>query len=140
MPKKQKHEQDDSILRLRPHHLLCTQGYEGKGYNQEFVRNMTVIVSRLRNEDSTPIKLVFTTDSICDKCPKKVAAGICEKDLKVKMMDKKVMDCFNLEEDNYSYQEVIKKINKGMTAAMLDDICNDCSWFLESACRQNIIG
>ena len=29
---------------LRPHHLLCTQGYSGKGYDNDFVAHMTDVV------------------------------------------------------------------------------------------------
>ena len=27
------------MLEFRPHHFLCTLGFEGKGYSDEFVRN-----------------------------------------------------------------------------------------------------
>ncbi|MDD7224175.1 MAG: DUF1284 domain-containing protein, partial [Lachnospiraceae bacterium] len=32
------------MITLRPHHLLCTQGYSGKGYSDDFVENMDKIV------------------------------------------------------------------------------------------------
>ena len=38
------------MIKLRPHHLLCTQGYSGKGYSREFVENMTEIVKSIKNE------------------------------------------------------------------------------------------
>ncbi|MFR5373228.1 MAG: hypothetical protein ACLTGJ_07070 [Faecalibacterium prausnitzii] len=34
---------------LRPHHLLCTQGYSGKGYDNDFVAHMTDVVHQLRD-------------------------------------------------------------------------------------------
>ena len=33
---------------LRPHHLLCTQGYSGHGYSEAFVEHMNDIVHQLR--------------------------------------------------------------------------------------------
>ena len=30
------------MIHLRPHHLLCTQGYSGKGYDENFVAHMFV--------------------------------------------------------------------------------------------------
>ena len=41
---------------MRPHHLLCTQGYSGKGYSQEFVRNMDHWVKRLRNREGFRVR------------------------------------------------------------------------------------
>ena len=37
------------MIKLRPHHLLCTQGYSGKVYSREFVENMTEIVKSIKN-------------------------------------------------------------------------------------------
>ena len=34
-------------IKLRPHHLLCTQGYSGKGYSEEFVEHMNEVVAML---------------------------------------------------------------------------------------------
>ena len=33
---------------LRPHHLLCTQGYSGHGYSEAFVEHMNDVVHQLR--------------------------------------------------------------------------------------------
>ena len=63
-------------MRLRPHHLLCTQGYSGKGYSPEFVKNMDAVVRRLRTEQKTPIELVFSTDDLCSCCPDMLACDI----------------------------------------------------------------
>ena len=34
---------------LRPHHLLCTQGYSGHGYSEAFVEHMNDVVHQLRD-------------------------------------------------------------------------------------------
>ena len=47
------------MIKLRPHHLLCTQGYSGKGYSREFVENMTEIVKSIKNEKSTSTVDIF---------------------------------------------------------------------------------
>lgn len=52
--------------KLRPHHLLCTQGYSGKGYSEDFVENMDIVV-----EDINYIKENITEeimDDICGSC------------------------------------------------------------------------
>ena len=59
----------NSPIKLRPHHLLCTQTYSGKGYSSDFVENMDIITSRLRLAPETIVEIVTTTDDICAKCP-----------------------------------------------------------------------
>ena len=71
------------MIRLRPHHLLCTQGYSGKGYSTEFVQNMSAIVHSLRNVPGTRIRLVFGSDSLCARCPHHTADDLCEAQEKV---------------------------------------------------------
>ncbi|MFR5445010.1 MAG: DUF1284 domain-containing protein, partial [Butyricicoccus sp.] len=69
LSRSQAHPGDQGMIRLRPHHLLCTQGYSGKGYSTEFVQNMSAIVHSLRNVPGTRIRLVFGSDSLCAHCP-----------------------------------------------------------------------
>lgn len=52
------------MIKLRPHHLLCTQGYSGKGYSKEFVENMTGIVELIKKENAQ-VQLIFSEDDIC---------------------------------------------------------------------------
>ena len=54
-------------LRYRPHHFLCSLGYEGKGYSPGFTANMTAIVmGRLRAEggDATVIEVAGAADDL----------------------------------------------------------------------------
>lgn len=127
-------------MKLRPHHLLCTQGYSGRGYNKEFVENMTAITTKLRNDADIVVDIVFSTDDICSKCPRMVKFDVCESNEKVKRFDQKVVDYFGLEEKSYVYQNIICEINAKMTAFMMDDICSGCEWYPVSACKKNILG
>lgn len=128
------------MIKLRPHHLLCTQGYSGKGYSSDFVVNMDAIVEKLRSEKSTQIEIVNSTDHLCSKCPNMMGVNWCKDDHKVLEYDRKVMEYFDLEEATYVYQELIQKINEKMTPDMMDDICGNCGWYPISACRKNILG
>ena len=127
-------------MKLRPHHLLCTQGYSGKGYSDDFVENMTAITTYLRNEADAAVEIVFSTDDICSKCPRMISDDLCESDEKVKRFDKKVIAYFGIEEKRYIYQDIINEINAKMTSSMMDDICSGCEWYPVSACRRNILG
>jgi hypothetical protein len=127
-------------MKLRPHHLLCTQGFSGRGYSVEFIKNMTAITDRLRCERNTSVEIVFSTDDICDECPKMRGNDLCEENIKVKNIDKKVVDYFGIEEKDYIYQNIIQEINSKMTPTIMDDICGVCSWYSVSACKKNILG
>ena len=129
----------DSVMVMRPHHLLCTQGYSGKGYSGEFVRNMTFWVNKLRNEENFRVRITFSTDNLCTCCPKKQGEGLCADDAKVLSYDRKVIEYFHLEEKEYLYRDLIREIDEAMTPEMLSDICENCSWYPVSACRKNIL-
>ena len=128
------------MIRLRPHHLLCTQGYSGKGYSIEFVQNMSAIVHSLRNVPGTRIRLVFGSDSLCTHCPHHTADDLCESQEKVSRFDQKTVEYFGLHEGEYVYQDLIRAIDAQMTPAMLEDICRGCAWYPVSACKKNICG
>lgn len=59
---------------LRPRHLLCTQGYEGRGYSEEFVCNMTAVVRRIRTEPDKRVKITYSV--ILPKLPREALAGV----------------------------------------------------------------
>ena len=126
-------------MKLRPHHLLCTQGYSGKGYNDEFIQNMTYATNYLRGDAPAVIEIVFSTDDICAKCPKMKAIDLCDENEKVKRLDKKVAEYFDIEEKSYIYKEIVREINAKMTPAIMDDICGECSWYPISACKRTIL-
>ena len=85
-------------MRLRPHHLLCTQGYSGKGYNDEFIKNMDDITNIIRKNKNTIINLIFSTDDICKCCPNMISEDLCITNEKVKSIDNKIIKYFSLEE------------------------------------------
>ena len=93
-------ETDDrkADMRLRPHHLLCTQGYEGKGYDEHFVRRMTAYVTQMRREENVRIEITLRPDDICTACPNLSDAEHCVSDDKVLAFDRKVLEMFGLKE------------------------------------------
>ena len=126
-------------MKLRPHHLLCTQSYAGKGYSPGFVENMDAITARLRSDPSTKVEVVASTDDICEKCPLMLGVDLCETNDKVKAMDSKVMGLLGIETKEYVYRDAIREIGEKINAALLDDICGDCGWYAVSACREVLL-
>ncbi len=132
----------DEIIKLRPHHLLCTQGYSGKGYSDDFVSNMDSVTNKLRNDRNVKVEIVFSTDSLGSKCPSKVSNGVCKSDNKVLRFDTGVINALNLKEGVYSYQELISRLDEYLSSGVGDErlraICGDCEWYPVSACWKNI--
>lgn len=55
-----------SSIRLRGHHFICLQFFEGHGYAEEFVDNLADVLSDLRRDPAT---LITTADDVCRACP-----------------------------------------------------------------------
>ena len=104
---------------LRPHHLLCTQGYSGHGYSEAFVEHMNDVVHQLREVPGTKIQLTFSTDTLCSCCPNKLGTDLCDTQEKVKRYDRKTVEYFGLEEKEYDYQALIREIDAKATPEMI---------------------
>ncbi len=125
-------------IRLRPHHLLCTQGYSGKGYSVGFVDNMSRIVGDLRG--GATVEIVYSTDDICEDCPSMLGENLCVTNDKVNEYDRKVREYFGITQGVYPYLELTKKINDKITVDQFVDICSECQWYPISACKRVICG
>ena len=129
-----------NMIKLRPHHLLCTQGFNGKGYSADFVENMTAITSRLRSDFDVMVEIVFSTDDICSRCPHMLGENLCQSNEKVNRFDAKVIAYFGIEEKGYIYKEIVHEIHTKMTQTIMDDICGECNWYAVSDCQKKILG
>src|SRR5574344_2151191 len=108
------------MITLRPHHLLCTQGYSGKGYSDDFVENMDKIVDYLRNNEDAKIMLKFGDDDLCSRCPNMDDKKLCRTEEKVRRFDEKTVKYFNLCEKEYLLQRYsMKKILVAAVVALL---------------------
>lgn len=117
-----------SLQLIRPHHGLCSLFFEGKGYNENFVRNYSNIL-HLLNKD-TVIKLHTDTDIICRCCPENLN-GICMSAEKVFDYDTKVLELCGLENECiikwYDFQSLV--IQNILEKNKLSFICQKCCWY-----------
>lgn len=116
-------------MELRGHHLLCILGFQGYGYSEDFVLNMTRI-NELRKTDKTTIKLINSSDDICSACPN-LKNDLCENEMRnetIVKMDEEVLSEFDINKKYNAidlFNEVILKFN---TLKSVENICNDCKW------------
>lgn len=113
---------------IRPHHMLCLQFFEGKGYSDGFVANMAAVKHSLE-ETNPKVKIVKGTDDICADCPKN-QGGKCINEESV------------LEHDERVYAPVIERIGSGATwqeiakaireeiieNGKMQQVCGECQW------------
>ena len=116
-------------IELRGHHLLCLQGFQGYGYSEDFVSNMTRI-NELRKTNDCTITLTNEPDDICSACPN-LKDGICENEKQDRIivnMDKEVLSQLNSNEEYDSidlFDEVALKFN---TLKSVENVCKGCKW------------
>ena len=116
-------------LVLRGHHLLCLKGFQGYGYDEDFVENM-IKVNSLRKIDSTTVSLTNQADDLCKSCPN-LKNGICENqdcDNHIRKMDEEVLKKLDISKE-YNSVELFEKIDEIFnTEESVSEICFNCMW------------
>ena len=117
-----------NIINIRAHHLLCMQGFQGYGYNQEFKCNLEKLIKYLDSHPHCRLKVVADADVICEKCPH-LKDGYCNKSLpsdSIQDMDLKVLKKLGISEGKIeTSHNLFHQVNLTLNQ---DDICGDCSW------------
>ena len=113
--------------KIRAHHGMCLAFFKGKGYSNEFTKNMSEIKNSL---ESNPLVLITTQiDDICVACPNN-KMGICETNEKVVNYDKSVLSLCGIHEDTImpflSFEKLV--YDNILLAGKREEICGDCQW------------
>lgn len=119
------------ILKLRPHHLLCTRAFKGKGYSHAFVCNMIRVIEQLKT--NCIITLVEGSDAVCSNCPERIGKR-CRSEEKINRFDGAVLDYIHLEKKNYRYAEVERILAVHLTESAYNSICSRCEWKATGVC------
>lgn len=118
-------------VRYRPHHFLCSLGFQGKGYSESFTANMTAIVmGRLRatNGDDTMIEVVGATDDICAPCPKR-RGRLCSSQDKIKTLDRAHAAALHLApHEKLTWGTAKQRIRDNVPPGSLKVLCAGCEW------------
>ncbi|TMU84933.1 DUF1284 domain-containing protein [Bacillus sp. BHET2] len=128
---------------LRGHHLLCTHGFKGMGYSDDFVKVMSDITEELRNAElDFPIQVVQAFDDACQACPHK-GKSECEKSEDsndhVLSLDSRVLHHLGLKNGGiYMKSELINLTAERVKPTDLDHLCEGCSWLQYGVCKEGI--
>ena len=113
---------------IRPHHLLCLQFFEGKGYSKEFVENMTD-VHRALHSDNPSVVIADGVDDLCDKCPNN-ENGKCVKESSLCENDKRTLKALNIKvNDRMKWNSINRKVKeKILDKHLVKEVCRTCRW------------
>ena len=118
-------------LRIRPHHLLCIQGFQGYGYSKEFKENLARIIEEIKAFPEIDIKIVTGVDYICESCPYNFKNGCkveFEAENRIMNMDKLTMEKLDLNDGSvYSASDVFSRTSN-LNLEDVNGICRSCSW------------
>lgn len=119
-------------MKIRAHHLLCMQGFQGYGYSEEFSQNLARIIDILISDNKQEIEIIAECDIICSCCPH-LLEGKCFKnpmaDAEIREMDIKVLEKLELESGIiFEAHEIFTLINKKLSAIDVHSICGNCRW------------
>ncbi|MBE5902108.1 MAG: DUF1284 domain-containing protein [Lachnospiraceae bacterium] len=121
---------------LRPHHGMCFQFYEGKGYSEEFTDHMGKVIQAMEADPQQKICLKTETDVVCANCPNR-KGDECESQEQVLRYDEGVLKACNLTAgQELSYGAFIAVVReKIIEAGLREKICGDCCW--NEICRRH---
>lgn len=115
-------------MRLRPHHGLCAQSFEGKGYSDAFTANMARILKSLDMSPEQEIILSVAPDDICKSCPR-MEGNRCESEAHIEAIDRRCLTACGLTEGTRltwrDYREMARTILKLHGP---ETLCGDCQW------------
>jgi hypothetical protein len=119
-------------MKIRAHHLLCIQGFQGYGYTEDFSNNMAEIIKKLDSNPKQIIEIIAECDIICSCCPynKKEKCKNLIFNWTIKRMDKKVLKKIGLDVGTQaSAENILSLVNKKFkTNHDIQEICRNCSW------------
>jgi uncharacterized protein len=119
-------------MKIRAHHLLCMQGFQGYGYNEEFSKNMAKIIDILNSDDKQKIEIITESDVICSSCPHLLEEKCLKSpisDTEIREMDTKVLNKLGLKNGTIiEASEIFRLINNKLNAIDVHSICGNCRW------------
>ena len=126
-------------ISLRPHHLLCLQGYKGLNYSKIQANSWSKVSQFLCKNPDSDILIVSGADDLCEKCPALISSkkSQCIEN-SVNKLDKKVADIIGLVKgQTYKYSEIVKIIKNSFKKSQHEELCSNCAWWKKGLCRDS---
>jgi len=122
-------------ITFRPHHFLCTIGFQGIGYSPRFVENYKQIVEAIQKDEELLIQVVVREDSICSACPHQSIEG-CAVEEKIQGLDTRHAKILRIKQgDVVSWAEAKQRLKEYMTLEGFHQACSGCEWKALGICE-----
>ena len=121
------------MIRLRPHHLLCIQGFHGEGYSPEFASRLATLAAAVTAVPGLPVAIADGPDDICDAFPHRTGRE-CGLDasggIGVRELDAGVLEALGFPAGAVTSIAAVAGILAGnpMAKASVDALCAGCRW------------
>lgn len=117
-------------LRIRAHHGLCIQFFEGKGYDADFTAHMKQVIEMLKkNPTKDKVMIIAEEDVICQACPNLRPEG-CHSRKLAASYDSKVLRLCEIETNVLLTWEIFEALvwEKIIKAKRMTAVCSGCQW------------
>ena len=125
-------------ITFRPHHFLCSLGYQGKGYDDAFTANMDSVVTDGLHQsggDETLITVTRQADVICGPCPHRRGTGCASQD-RIDKLDHRHAERLNLiEGETITWGAAKDRIASNVQKGDLSTLCKGCQWLDLGLCE-----
>lgn len=125
-----------SPVRLRGHHLICLQFFNGEGYSPDFVANLRNVLDRA--EAGQQIEVCEDADDVCSACPSlqdKRCLYSEDSEKEIREMDRAAIELLRIQSRvQFSWPEIKERIPE-IFASWAGKFCRGCDWL--AVCRKN---
>lgn len=125
-------------MKFRGHHLVCLHFFEGKGYSEEFVRNLKDLMGRARKGEE--IEVVQGADDVCRSCPHLVENQCMHEDgtdAEIRKLDNIAIDYLGVAVGKrVLWREIENKVSSA-SKEWFSVFCTGCYWEKVCADRRN---
>jgi hypothetical protein len=119
------------IKKLRGHHLVCLHFFQGRGYNEKFVRNLHEVLTSVKNEGTL---FIPGADDVCNACPHLLFA-VCRDEEEIGEMDEEAALLLQLEEgQRYDWEQLEERV-RSIFPVWYKNYCRNCGWI--EACERS---
>jgi len=117
-------------MKIRAHHLLCIQGFQGYGYSKSFIGNMKDVIEMINA--NSKITIIDKCDVICSLCPYNIG-NKCQKEgssLNIKRIDQFVLNILELNVNSrVESSSAISLVNLRFSKlSEIEEVCINCEW------------
>lgn len=123
------------MLKLRGHHFICLNFYEGQGYPEAYRRAIAKAVSQLKTEGAL---VVMGGDDVCKGCPD-YKGGLCAyspgAEWEISALDELALRLLGLEQGSQVTWNCLQKVLERVFPMWYKFACLKCEW--KQACQSN---